>query len=314
MGLFSSIGDFVGDVAKVATAPLSGVDNLLKGDFEGAFTEPFENAWDGLKDSVESFGKLAKDLDFIGLGQVFSELDDFLDENPWLKGVISAVAPLYGSAAIAAIDIASEINEGDLTIEDFARGGVEFGMNYAGGRLAGMAGGGGLDATQIATKVLGESGVLGEDSSKIATAAGILAGGDFSSAAGAFNTAIEAVDASDALGENEKYLKAFKTIYNGDYGSGVEAYKTVSRALDETDLLGDNEKYLRVGSAIVEGDYSSAGGIFETAKEAADEAGVLDGIAPYVDAGERVYDFLDGDRELAMGGSDAVVVPNGDPR
>lgn len=279
------------------------VKSAAKGDIGGVFMAPIENgivdpakaAYEDLGEAIEVMGKIAHELDVLGLGKVFEWVDKILDENPWLKQIIVAVAPLYGTAALAAIDIASQISQGDLTIEDLNRVAMESVVNYTSGRLAGMSGGAGLGTAagkyQMASTVLTESGVLGEDGTKIARVAGIAANGDFSSASGIVTNGSEIAKESGVFGEeNDKYFDALQAGASGDYSSTGAAISSGAEVFRESEVFGETgDRYLSGVQVAAGGDYSSTTSTAQTGIDVLQTSGVLGEDADrYLDTGEAV--------------------------
>ncbi len=306
MGLFSSIGDILSTPTK-----------LFEGDFDGLLTAPFETAID---------------FDFIpfvefDLGDLASEIDNFLDANPWLKGVIVAagfaaggVGGLVAAAAIAATDTISEVNEGTFDIGDLGRGAVEFGSLYAGGALAAGAGSMALNTTlgqvQAGTQILAKTGVLG-DAGKYFAVAGSLAAADWGSLPSSISNAANALRSTGELGEDgDNVMSALIAASSGDYGSLQTAVASGAQALRAANIDKDVNKVLDVASTVSSGNYDNAANVVNTVQAVVDDLDVLSAEeeAYLRTGGQLIRSGINNDTSGLISGSAAALNQVGVPR
>lgn len=297
---------FIGDVFEdIVSAPWEMGEKLLSGDIDGFFTHLVEMSFE---------------LDiFFGydIGDIASELDDFLDQNPWLKGVIVAagfaaggVGGLVAAAAIAATDTMSEINEGTFDLGDIGSGAMEFGALYAGGALGAGAGNAMLSTTagqiQAGTQILGRSGLLG-DAGKYVAIAGGAAAGNFSVQEIA-KTAAKAMQETGLLGDDgNAVMDAVISASTGDYSSLQAGVSSGIQALRQSQLLGrDAEPYLGAATDLMGSDDWSTKGSISNVSSALARTGVLgdDGskVANLVNTG--VNTDINNNRDLVRTGSE----------
>ncbi|MEM7710187.1 MAG: hypothetical protein AAF264_05440, partial [Pseudomonadota bacterium] len=313
-------------VVDIVTSPIDSAVKLAKGDIAGAFLEPFEAAFDA-------------DLFFgADFGDMMSLMDDVLDEVPGLKEAIviaagvatGGVGAIVAAAAIAATDTLSEVNEGNFELNDLAAGGLEFASLAAAGATAGAAGALTTTAkTQIASRVLASSGLLGEDASRFVQIAGGAVGGDWSSVTESIRNSAIALQQTGLLGEDvnnvlgavaaastgdytslqsgvtagigaaqkvagdeaSPFLAGLSTAINGDYGSAETIASTLIETTDRTGLLGSDSPYLEAGRVALGSDWSSAGSAGESLLQVADASDVIPGAGGrLLDAGQVALD------------------------
>lgn len=303
MGFFDGIVDVVKSPFEAAADVATGGAKLLTGDFDGALSD-FGDAL--AKPAVTAF---EADIFFgMDLGDLASEIDDFLDQNPWLKSAIVAagfaaggVGGLVAAGAIAATDTMSEINEGTFDIGDIGRGGMEFGALYAGGAMGASAGGMALNTTagqvKAGAELLNRSGLLGKTGRFVGAAAGAYAG-NWASAAASAGTAATALRDTGLLGrDGDNVMNAVVAASGGDYGSLQTAVASGATALRAARIDEDLDPYLATAGSLASNDYDDVSGTIGTVNDALGNLRVVDGETErYLDAGVGVVGRgIDGD-------------------